>query len=74
MPILPAESEIFPPDLFHRPSPGPNPDAQAGPPGVEDEDAIRKWWCLHTKPRQEKAAARFLRDSRLSHYLPQIFR
>ena len=58
MPILPAEPEIFPPDLL-----------RDGPPPVVDE---RAWWCLHTRPRQEKATARFLRSKGLSHYLPQV--
>jgi transcriptional antiterminator RfaH len=69
MPILPAEPEIFPPDLFERPDPEPG-----TAPGVEDEYEIPKWWCLHTKPRQEKATARSLRERRLAHYLPQITR
>ena len=29
------------------------------------------WWCLHTKPRQEKATARELRERGVVYYLPQ---
>jgi transcriptional antiterminator RfaH len=35
-----------------------------------DRDDPSLWWCLHTKPRQEKATARFLRDLGLSYFLP----
>jgi transcriptional antiterminator RfaH len=31
-----------------------------------------RWWCLHTRPRQEKATARLLRSRRVAHYLPQV--
>jgi transcription antitermination factor NusG len=60
MPILPAEPDLFPPDLWDREDAPSDPD--------------RRWWCLHTKPRQEKAAARHLRSRRISHYLPQVVR
>ena len=30
------------------------------------------WWCLHTKPRQEKATARDLREQGVVYYLPQV--
>jgi transcription termination/antitermination protein NusG len=30
------------------------------------------WWVLHVKSRQEKSVARFMMESRLSFYLPQI--
>jgi transcriptional antiterminator RfaH len=59
MPILPAEPDLNPPDLWDLVN-------GAGPPGE------RLWWCLHTKPRQEKAAARDLRALGLSYYLPQV--
>jgi len=58
MPILPAEPELFPPDL---------PRGDTFPFGNG-----QFWWCLHTKPRQEKATARYLRSKELSHYLPQV--
>jgi transcription antitermination factor NusG len=60
MPILPAEPEQYPPDFWEREGP--------------TTDADRRWWCLHTKPRQEKAAARHLRSRRVPHYLPQVVR
>jgi transcriptional antiterminator RfaH len=34
-----------------------------------NEDAV--WWCLHTKPRQEKSTARSLRKQGIAYYLPQ---
>ncbi|WP_145279967.1 transcription termination/antitermination protein NusG [Tautonia plasticadhaerens] len=71
MPLLPAEPDLYPPDLFDRPAPDPVPEPDAAP---GDEDEAARWWCLHTKPRQEKAAARFLRERRLAHYLPQVFK
>jgi len=62
MPILPAEPEFYPADLWDelKPTAGRKPD------GV--------WWCLHTKPRQEKAAARELRKLELTFYLPQVLK
>lgn len=63
MPILPAEPDLYPSDLWQtlvaedRPS--------------EDD---RRWWCLHTKPRQEKATARDLRIWKVPFYLPQVVR
>lgn len=58
MPILPAEPDVHPPDLWevHR----------------TDWGDGRKWWCLHTKPRQEKATARDLRRHLVPFYLPQV--
>jgi transcriptional antiterminator RfaH len=32
------------------------------------------WWCLHTKPRQEKATARELRQGGIAYYLPQVMK
>ena len=60
MPILPAEPEMYPDDLWEGSGPGPDPG--------------RRWYCLHTKPRQEKAAARDLRAGRVPFYLPQVVR
>lgn len=57
MPILPAEPELYPPDLWTRPE---------GPP------LDRPWWCLHTRPRQEKAVARDLLNHSLTFYLPVV--
>lgn len=62
MPILSAEPEYYPPDLWD----AENLDAGKKPDGV--------WWCLHTKPRQEKAAAREMRKLRFTFYLPQVTR
>lgn len=60
MPILPAEPDIYPPDLW------------------EQEETVWRtdvrWWCLHTRPRQEKMLARHLRSLGLCHYLPQTLR
>lgn len=57
MPILPAEPDLHPTDLW-----------QGGGRGVPNEC----WWCLHTKPRQEKAVGRTLRSQDISYYLPQV--
>ena len=32
------------------------------------------WWCLHTKPRQEKATARELRKIAVPFFLPQVLK
>jgi transcriptional antiterminator RfaH len=58
MPILPAEPAVYPPDLW-----------QAE--GLLAGNG-RTWWCLHTKPRQEKAVARELTVQRIPFYLPQV--
>lgn len=58
MPILPAEPDLYPAQLWQE---------------VESEAASsRQWWCLHTKPRQEKAVARELRIQKIRYYLPQV--
>ena len=58
MPILPAEPDLYPADLWSEVESG----TRAG----------ETWWCLHTKPRQEKAAARHLRTRAITYYLPQV--
>jgi transcriptional antiterminator RfaH len=58
MPILPAEPDMYPSTLWQ------GDDAQ--------DDRHGRWWCLHTKPRQEKTLARALRKRGICHYLPQI--
>jgi transcription antitermination factor NusG len=58
MPILPAEPDLFPADLWRGDAAAPAPD--------------QRWWCLHTKPRQEKQAARVLRSRCIPYYLPQV--
>src|SRR6516162_87070 len=58
MPILTAEPEMYPSTLWQED-------------GVRD-DRLARWWCLHTKPRHEKALARALRKRGVPHYLPQI--
>ena len=60
MPILPAEPDLYPEDLW---------DEVARP-----SESDRRWFCLHTRPRQEKATARELRDARVPFYLPQMVR
>src|SRR5437763_9067890 len=59
MPILPAEPDCHPPNLWDEASSLP----------VKQEGS---WWCLHTKPRQEKATARELRKQEVVYYLPQV--
>jgi transcription antitermination factor NusG len=58
MPILPPEPDCYPPDLWENGAPLP-------------DDATHTWWCLHTKPRQEKAIARELRKAGVAYFLPQ---
>ncbi len=59
MPILPAEPDFHPPGLWDDPS------------AIPTEKPEARWWCLHAKPRQEKAIARDLRGEGLTYYLPQ---
>lgn len=58
MPILPAEPDFYPDDLWRG--------------GAVAADGERRWWCLHTRPRQEKAAARHLFSRQIAYYLPQV--
>jgi transcriptional antiterminator RfaH len=58
MPILPAEPDLFPPNLWQD--------------GHFLASREAQWWCLHTKPRQEKSVARDLRSREIAYYLPQI--
>jgi transcriptional antiterminator RfaH len=58
MPILAAEPDRFPADLFERTAVEPN----------------RAWRVLHSKPRQEKSLARYLQTAGLEYYLPLIAR
>lgn len=60
MPLLPAETTLFPECLFE----------DTPPPEWQD----RSWWVLHTKPRQEKSLARHLQDRCIAHYLPLVSR
>jgi transcriptional antiterminator RfaH len=61
MPILPAEPDCYPPNLWDDPA---HLEAR--------QDSA--WWCLHTKPRQEKATARDLRNHEIIYYLPQVLK
>jgi len=58
MPILPAEPDQYPDDLWRFAS-SPTP-------------AGRRWHCLHARPRREKSIARHLRSHGIAHYLPQV--
>ena len=60
MPILPSEPDMYPDDLW------------AEGRGVSNHGTDLRWWCLHTKPRQEKSTARALRTRQVPYYLPQI--
>jgi transcriptional antiterminator RfaH len=64
MPILPAEPDFYPPDLWDRPQVN----------GSEGEGEGAVWWCLHTKPRQEKSVGRELRKQGHTFYLPQVLK
>src|SRR5262245_10253996 len=59
MPILPAESDCYPPHLWTE-------DVVLNGAG--------SWWCLHAKPRQEKKVAGDLRQQEIVHYLPQVLK
>ncbi len=59
MPILPPEPDCFPAELWEN-----------GASSAPTDGSV--WWCLHTKPRQEKAIARELRNSGVAYYLPQV--
>ncbi len=59
MPILEAETRMFPDNLL-----------QEGTPDTED----RNWWALMTKSRQEKAVARHLLAREVPFYLPLIWK
>ena len=56
MPILPAEPNHFPDDLFQGPASS-----------LSETD---RWWVLHTRPRAEKSLARAIYQARRSFYLP----
>jgi hypothetical protein len=58
MPLLPAEPELFPTDLFRETS--------------VHQSMDRAWWVLHTRPRQEKSLARVLFETGIPFFLPQI--
>src|SRR5262249_37070499 len=56
MPLLPAETFIYPPEVLNQPpSPG---------------ETLERWWVLHTKPRAEKSLARRLLGSSIAFFLP----
>jgi transcriptional antiterminator RfaH len=59
MPILPAEPDLHPRDLWERKDMG---------------SLDERWWCLHAKPRQEKAVARALKSRNVAYYLPQVIK
>ncbi len=57
MPALTYEPDCYPLDLFGE--------------GMGRVRAGRRWWALHTRPRQEKAVARDLHSIAIPHFLPQ---
>jgi transcription antitermination factor NusG len=61
MPILPVEPDCHPSNLWEVPNALP----------AKEEGT---WLCLHTKPRQEKATARDLREREVVYYLPQVLK
>jgi transcriptional antiterminator RfaH len=60
MPLLAAEPNVFPGDLFTE--------------GTPPSGGGRSWWVLHTRPRQEKSLARQLHQAQVPFYLPLISR
>jgi transcriptional antiterminator RfaH len=67
MPILGEEANIYPNTLLEV---GGAP--QDAPFLGETETAIRQWWVVHTKPRQEKSLARELFAQKTPFYLPLV--
>ena len=59
MPILPAETALFPDDVLDQPA---------------GRTAGSEWRVLHTKPRQEKGLARDLLARAVPYFLPTIRR
>ena len=57
MPILKAETELYPSNLLEEVAPA---------------DTDRKWWAVYTKSRQEKAIARQLKGMDVPFYLPLV--
>ncbi len=57
MPILSAEPDRYPADLFD---------------GSAPTAAGRAWYVLHVRPRQEKSLARQLHAAGVPHYLPSV--
>ena len=59
MPILPAEPDVYPDDLFER---------------IDGSVTDRAWWAIYTLARREKELMRRLRAQGVSFYGPQICR
>jgi transcriptional antiterminator RfaH len=57
MPILFEETNLYPETLLE---------------GLVQLPSARRWWVLHTKPRQEKAVARSILASQIPFYLPLV--
>jgi transcription antitermination factor NusG len=55
MPILSAEPDSFPNDLFQ-----------------SNAHGEKRWWVMHTRPRQEKSLARQLYNNESSFFLPLL--
>ncbi|MBX7167454.1 MAG: antitermination protein NusG [Pirellulales bacterium] len=62
MPILPAEPDVYPADLFEA--------CASDPAGHANQSA--QWWALYTLPRREKDLLRRLRALELAHYGPLV--
>jgi len=56
MPLVPAETSLFPERLLE--------------PSEAVADASARWWVLHTRPRAEKSLARRLLGREVGFYLP----
>lgn len=57
MPILAAETDLYPEDLFK---------------AFPRDSAERSWLVLHTRPRQEKSLARQLLEQQVPFFLPLV--
>lgn len=73
MPILPAEPMIYPANLLDveplSSEADPPPSAATKP--SEPALAGSRWFVAHTRPRQEKALARYLFSRGIAYFLPQ---
>ena len=73
MPILPAEPMIFPGNLLDVEPGFPNGDEPSAANDVLSEPVLSgcRWFVAHTRPRQEKALARYLFSRHIAYFLPQ---
>ena len=81
MPILSAEPDCFPDDMFAHVVTEENVDAEPVYGGWSCEEEVpplrhplaeQPWWLMYTHSRQEKQLLRYLRAAEVAHYGPMI--